>query len=724
MSRTDPRTLEDPLSQHGGGRPLLNRAGPSGATSGLAASSSHHLRQRSIGSPRNQDFGGQLSDENPFDDALAGPPLVPMPNMQQPTPHRAALMVQTDEAALLPAGDATTAREQAMLMRGNKAEWTPTQQTLYSSSALQGDAVFNASRGSPASSTSAPSSPWRPSPAMSTSSSRFEVTPDDFLFHSTTYPEPDDDLHDPGPMKLKSFGPDHRLVEPRSYKSGQWLSWHGFLNLAAVVVLCLALVFVFAGLPIWQWITKLEAKTYGAAGLGGVNGTGQVPDIPNYRGLIDKDTPDSALTKMGFMGKELQLVFSDEFNEDGRQFYEGMDPYWTAVDLHYWQTNNIEWYDPDNVYTEGGALVIELTKETDENSHGFGYLGGMLQTWNQFCFVGGYIEVAVSLPGSTTVSGLWPAAWTMSNLGRAGYGGSLDGTWPYVGSKNDLGTLPNQTDPTTGEPNLPPSMGDKYADGDLSHLKGQRFSRCTCSSETDHPGPQYANGTWKGRGASEIDIFEATVIAAQGIGEISQSAQWAPFNPGYEILNDTTEVVEFYDTKFNTIHNTYLGGNTQQVTSGLSETDPDTYNSTTNFMKYGFEYITSERDGWGNGRITWTQDDEPMWTITDRSMAANNVSMVGNRVVTAEPMYILLNLGMSENFGVIQEDKLVFPSKMRVDYVRVYQDKDHISVGCDPKENPTVDYINRNKELYMNPNITVYGDVGRVFPKNSLVDTC
>lgn len=32
----------------------------------------------------------------------------------------------------------------------------------------------------------------------------------------------------------------------------------------------------------------------------------------------------------------MQLVFSDEFNTDGRTFYPGDDPYWEAVDLHYW----------------------------------------------------------------------------------------------------------------------------------------------------------------------------------------------------------------------------------------------------------------------------------------------------------------------------------------------------------------------------------------------------
>lgn len=66
----------------------------------------------------------------------------------------------------------------------------------------------------------------------------------------------------------------------------------------------------------------------------------------------------------------------------------------------------------------------------------------------------------------------------------------------------------------------------QYHNYDLSWLQGQRFSRCTCPSETDHPGPKLPDGTWKGRGATEIDIFEATVIASQGIGEVSMSGQW------------------------------------------------------------------------------------------------------------------------------------------------------------------------------------------------------
>lgn len=55
-------------------------------------------------------------------------------------------------------------------------------------------------------------------------------------------------------------------------------------------------------------------------------------------GLIDLETPKDAYTVPSWRDstQNMQLVFSDEFNTDGRSFYPGDDPYWEAVDLHYW----------------------------------------------------------------------------------------------------------------------------------------------------------------------------------------------------------------------------------------------------------------------------------------------------------------------------------------------------------------------------------------------------
>ena len=67
-----------------------------------------------------------------------------------------------------------------------------------------------------------------------------------------------------------------------------------------------------------------------------------MPSISGNWGLIDLDTPKDAYTHTSFRdGEELQLVFSDEFNKEGRTFYPGDDPYWEAVDLHYWGVSHL-----------------------------------------------------------------------------------------------------------------------------------------------------------------------------------------------------------------------------------------------------------------------------------------------------------------------------------------------------------------------------------------------
>jgi beta-glucanase (GH16 family) len=61
-------------------------------------------------------------------------------------------------------------------------------------------------------------------------------------------------------------------------------------------------------------------------------------------GAIDPDTPDTPeiRTRTGHDGKKQVLVFSDEFNEDGRTFYDGDDPYFQGVDIWYGATQDLE----------------------------------------------------------------------------------------------------------------------------------------------------------------------------------------------------------------------------------------------------------------------------------------------------------------------------------------------------------------------------------------------
>lgn len=172
------------------------------------------------------------------------------------------------------------------------------------------------------------------------------------------------------------------------------------------------------GYPVLVFFFKQNHTNKEGHGLGGTNATGQVPDFGSLRsGLIDPDTPKDAYTKMNIDGtKKMNLVFSDEFEQDGRSFYPGDDPIWSAENVEYWETGDMEWYDPAAITTVGGALRISLT---EHRSHNKNFRSGMLNSWNKFCFTGGRVEVAVTLPGTNDVSGFWPAAWLMGNIGRA-----------------------------------------------------------------------------------------------------------------------------------------------------------------------------------------------------------------------------------------------------------------------------------------------------------------
>lgn len=81
--------------------------------------------------------------------------------------------------------------------------------------------------------------------------------------------------------------------------------------------------------------------------------------------------------------------------------------------------------------------------------------------------------------------------------------------WPYTYDECDVGTAPNQT--LNGLPLAATVNGDPTENGVLSFLPGQRLSRCTCPGES-HPGPIHQeDGSYVGRSAPEIDVFEAQV---------------------------------------------------------------------------------------------------------------------------------------------------------------------------------------------------------------------
>ncbi|TFK99149.1 glycoside hydrolase family 16 protein [Pterulicium gracile] len=533
-------------------------------------------------------------------------------------------------------------------------------------------------------------------------SQKFYLSPDPHEWGSTLYKdqkEPDDALHDP-------------LVKDRS--SGAF-TLRGLANLGCLGLLCVTLVTLFAGYPMISHFQKQEQSTQGGFNLGGVNATGQVPEM-GFSVLIDKDTPKSAYTRTSLEdGSKLQLVFSDEFNHDGRTFWPGDDPYWEAHNMHYWGTNNLEWYHPEAITTAGGNLILTLS---ERQINGLDYMGGFMSTWNKLCFQGGYIEASIVLPGENNVAGLWPAFWTLGNLGRAGYGATLEGMWPYSYDACDVGTLPNQT--LNSLPLAATTGGGTHTGGALSYLPGQRLSRCTCDGES-HPGPKHRDGTYVGRAVPELDVIEAQVNGDPRFGHVSITCQIAPFNADYTWNNLTSNYDIWMDHDLAHL-NEYQGGEFQQSVSVLATTNQDCYER--NGACYS-EYSVEYKPGFDDGYIHWVMDGKPAWSLYGAGLGADALTEISARPVPTEPMYLILNLGMSHNFGAIDFADLVFPVNMYVDYVRVYQRPGEIKMSCDPPDHPTADYINTYFEAYNNPNLTTWvDDFGQSVPKNRLIDQC
>ncbi|KAF8810897.1 beta-glucan synthesis-associated, partial [Phlegmacium glaucopus] len=538
-------------------------------------------------------------------------------------------------------------------------------------------------------------------------------------------------LYDPSPDSSQPIDDEDRLHDPTIKPEKNSFPWRGIGNISILLFLISASLCLFVFYPIWTFVRD-RARNLSIDGNIRINATGQAPVLFQIPQIIDSDTPTSAHSRQGFDGVDYELVFSDEFNTPGRTFYPGDDPYWEAVDLWYGSTGDLEWYDPQQITTRDGALVITMDSVdttqphmtpgstapfTTDMNHGLNYRSGMLQTWNKFCFTTGYVEVSVTFPGpDEDTTGYWPGAWTMGNLARPGYAASTQGMWPYTYDSCDVGTFPNQTDPDGSGPAaaLHTDAGRSVYNFELSWLPGQRASSCSCPG-SDHPGPTPS----RGRGAPEIDVFEAEKDKNFPTGQVvSQSAQFAPFTHDYLYGNGTGLWTNWNVSS--TRANTYRGSALQQAISSLTRTPSDMFQGTgNNFKTFGFEYW-SDPNNRQNGFINWQVDGKKTSTLWAASVGPDQDtggSGVGQRLIPEEPMAIILNLGMSPNWQPIDLSTMIFPAEFKIDYVRVYQRKGQTNTGCNPKNYPTADYITNHLEAYTNPNLTSWP---WPTPKNSL----
>ena len=202
-------------------------------------------------------------------------------------------------------------------------------------------------------------------------------------------------------------------------------------------------------------------------------------------GWIDPDTQLSdKFTKSFHDGRTYELVFSDEFNIDGRLFKDGQDPKWTAMHKDDYTNFALHYYNSNLAKTSSGFLnistIVEDVSFTINSLEKKGvkkvtknFQSGMIQGWNKFCFTGGIVEISAKLPGKWDIGGLWPAMWLLGNLARATYVGSSNNVWPW-----------------------------SYDTCKSAFQHEQLISAC---NEINH----FKLSPHKGRGAPEIDILEA-----------------------------------------------------------------------------------------------------------------------------------------------------------------------------------------------------------------------
>lgn len=493
--------------------------------------------------------------------------------------------------------------------------------------------------------------------------------------------EDDDYLHNPDPIADAEYDKNRFIHDLKAMDRRSFWGLVGFiiffLGGAAVFIVLPVLTYSGTGGTWHETYTVLTDYSY--------------PISAAIRtSLVDPDTPLEHLYKTNQAGENWTLVFSDEFNAEGRTFYNKDDQFFEAVDLNYAATNDLEWYDPDAATTANGTLILRMDAF---KNHNLFYRSAMMQSWNKLCFTQGMILISAQLPNYGNVTGLWPGLWTMGNLGRPGYMATTEGVWPYSYEACDAGITANQSSP----------------DG-ISYLPGQKLNSCTCKGQ-DHPN----RGT--GRGAPEIDIIEGEVDTTLKVGVASQSLQTAPMDiwyyPDYNFL-------EIHQSDITTM-NTYCGGPWQEAISATTTLNVTWYemgDNAHNFQVYGYEYLNDN----DNGHITWYVGENPTLTLHAYALGPNG--NIDFRRISKEPMSIIMNLGISDNWAYIDWPSINFPNELHIDYVRVYQPEDAINTGCDPDDYPTYDYIEDHLNAYSDNNLTTWEDAGYKFPTNSLLDEC
>lgn len=374
-----------------------------------------------------------------------------------------------------------------------------------------------------------------------------------------------------------------------------------------------------------------------------------------------------------------KLIFSDEFNDSKRSFGAGFDRKWTAIDIVDTTNMGQHHFLPQATQIDKDNLIITTSKPKIKY-RGTKYVSGSMQTWNKFCFTGGFIEVRAILPGKWGVPGTWPAIWMMANLGRAAFSGSQDDNWPW--SFDYCSPLTEKTESVHQKINACGNLTDKH-------------------DSNSYP-ENYGLNPFQGRGATEIDVIEAQIRARDEPAFISTSLQIRPSLPPY-LRPDASllpgpgmwyEGLQFGDRT--RINSDYYGEVGLDSLSALTQLESNAFIS---YHLYQLDWSPGPE-----GYIRWWMDGNFLFEIPGAALNAWSDG-VPPRQVPVEPSYLILSTAVSEKFSPPCEGQIcdsIWPSNFTIDYVRVYQGNPnrYTSVGCNPKAFPTSEWINAHPVDY------------------------
>jgi beta-glucanase (GH16 family) len=436
---------------------------------------------------------------------------------------------------------------------------------------------------------------------------------------------------------------------------------------------------------------------------------------------VDPDSPEKALATTALSpgdDRDFELVFSDEFEQDGRTFHDGNDPRWTALNKNDYTNLALHFYSDENAITSNG--VLNITAERKDNTYkAFNETSkkyyrdkkhvqsAMLQGWNKFCFTGGIVEFRAQLPGDPSTGGLWPALWMLGNLARATYVGSSDFMWPY-----------------------------SYNKCDPKRMMSQEINAC---QKVSH----YGMEPGVGRGAPEIDLIESMQGNAERLPNTnitrpyqSCSLQIAPgISHDRPQLGHQPKKGHWYSGMEYNMHNKtkselnpFFYGVTLEHKPKSYTYQADALSANTGLNEsyyteqhtYRVEWDPPEEDGTG-GHIRWYTDDVFVYSVKGADLA------ITGGEIPSEAMYLLMNVAIASSWGfpapcpegcdcscfecgksecacALPEGYCDnYPAHFEIDYVRVYQavNESKHTLGCSPEKKPTEVFIKGHKERYM-----------------------